>query len=117
MKCCPLKLAVPAFMVIFWLALSPAYLGCNAMAAETQSPKRLETFSINQGTFVVTGDSIPTIDVKNHATIYTLTANNTLVEFTKDDDTAVSLRLNTGDMLIEWPESGQLTMVRSNPQK
>jgi hypothetical protein len=97
------------------LALASIFSGCNGPEAEAQTKKRIETFSINQGTFFFISDDVPSIDVKGSATVYTLTADNTAVEFIKEDNTPATFRLDTGDILIEWPESGRLTMIRDNP--
>jgi hypothetical protein len=109
------KIKAPLLLSILSLALATIFFGCNGGSAEAQTKKRIETFAITQGTFLVISDVMPTIDVKGSATVYTLAADNTLVQFTDSEGSASSLRLNTGDIIVEWPESGHLTLIRDNP--
>ena len=101
-----------AGVMILTLTLS----GCTGEAgdAEAQQFIQIETFSIVPETFFMQPDQKPDIEINAYANIYTITAA-TQIKFRKSgeaDLTTLPL-LQAGDLVIERPDSGKLTLVRT----
>ena len=70
--------------------------------AEAQQEIRIETVLIDPDSFLLLADQAPTIEVKDGATVYTLQSSGSLT-FTPSGDTAQTLALDPGDVVIERP--------------
>jgi hypothetical protein len=84
--------------------------------AEAQGDRLIETFVIQAGTFRLETDSEPTIEIFDGTTQYTLGAGNADLSFTREgaaDPTSIS-NLETGDIVIERPASGAVTVIRDS---
>ncbi len=99
--------------VAFGLALGGCGSDFNGTGdAEAAERRLIETFIIEPDTFVLTTDSTPTIEVKNGTTVYTLTSDGTLA-FSTNAFVDRLIGLKTGDIVIERPASGIMTLIRS----
>jgi hypothetical protein len=77
--------------------------------AEAQEGERLiQTFAISPGTFELRPDSMPQITVRDGSIEYVL-RSNAAIEFDPDPSFG---QLQEGDMVIEWPEAGMVTVIR-----
>jgi len=73
--------------------------------AEAQDRSRIQIFAINAGTFVLTSDLEPTIDLNEGYTQYTLQTDGILTLGGE------SLALDSGDRIIERPASNTVTVI------
>ena len=89
--------------------------GCTGEVgdAEAQTIIQIETFSIVSETFFMRPDQKPAIEITDFANIYTLTAP-TILKFQKtgDSDLTSFPLLQSGDIVVERPDSGKLTVMR-----
>lgn len=74
--------------------------------AEAQDQSRIQIFGINAGTFVLTSDQEPGIDIQDGFTQYTLQADGILTLGSGE-----SLALDIGDRIIERPASSTITVI------
>jgi hypothetical protein len=114
------KYPVPAAKLVLCLAaglVSAGLAGCTfgPKKAEAQTEKIIETFSITANTLVIVADTQPTLDVQDGTTIYTLQSQAN-VNFTGSTGTRptgpVGFTLAAGDVIIERPGIGSLTLLR-----
>ena len=72
----------------------------------------IQTFAIDANTFVLEADTVPTVEVSDNATVYTLVSDGE-IRFTKSDgDSFIDDDLEEGDKVIERPGSGHVTIIR-----
>jgi len=97
--------------MILMLALS----GCTGEVgeAEAQTFIEIQTFSIVPETFFLRPDAKPDIEIIDMANIYTITAE-TVIKFQKTGDSGLTTLplLLPGDIVVERPDSGKLTLMR-----
>jgi hypothetical protein len=74
--------------------------------AEAQDQFRIQIFAINAGTFILTSDLEPTIDLNEGYTQYTLQADGILTLGSGEN-----LALDIGDRIIERPASNTVTVI------
>jgi hypothetical protein len=74
--------------------------------AEAQDQSRIRIFAISPGTFVLTSDLEPTIDLNEGYTQYTLQADGILTLGSGE-----SLALDIEDRIIERPASNTVTVI------
>jgi hypothetical protein len=79
--------------------------------AVAQQGRQIRTFSTTPGTFVLQTDTEPTIEVKDGATVYTQVEGN--VTFTLLGGSDQTFTLELGDMVIERPTTGMVTLITS----
>lgn len=86
-------------------------------SAEAQSgdDKSARTFLSEPDTFVLEADSLPTVEVSDNATFYTLISDGTLRFTESGTGDAKVFDLDNGDSVIERPVSGYVTVVRDKP--
>lgn len=83
----------------------------SSAEAQDEDDQLIETFVIDVTTFELEADVVPTVDVSDNATVYTL-ASDGEVRFTKSDGGSEILDLDDGDKVIERPASGHVTVIR-----
>lgn len=74
--------------------------------AEAQDQSRIQIFAITPGSFVLTSDIEPTIELNEGYTQYTLQADGILTLGSGD-----SLALDVNDRIIERPASNTVTVI------
>jgi hypothetical protein len=74
--------------------------------AEAQDQSRIQIFAITPGTFILTSDQEPTIDLNEGYTQYTLQDDGILTLGSGE-----SLALDIGDRIIERPASNTVTVI------
>ncbi len=91
--------------------------GSDVEAQGETTRDRIETFEISFTTFSIRvdqdGDTTPTVDVMDNATIYTM-QSNVRAEFTLTTGEGRGFDLEIGDRLIARPGAGTLTIVQEN---
>lgn len=74
--------------------------------------KQIDTFVIDPGSFQLRSRILPVIEIQEGATIYTLLTDGNL-QFKPVGSTVRTLALDRDDLVIERPDSGALTVVRT----
>ncbi|GIX48903.1 MAG: hypothetical protein KatS3mg131_3114 [Candidatus Tectimicrobiota bacterium] len=93
------------------LDLAAELLRIDTDTAQAQQEVRIETFVIDASSFLLLADSEPTLTVQDGATIYTMQSAGS-VTFTPAGGSPQTFSLEAGDMVIERPGSGTLTLRR-----
>lgn len=73
--------------------------------------KRIETFLIDAASFVLNTDNLPTVEVKDSATVYVMQSSGD-VSFEELGGSVVTLDLKINDLVIERPHAGTVTVMR-----
>jgi len=90
-----------------------ALSGCGGSHdAEAAQKRRIETFSVNDGTLVLLADTSPTVEVKDGTTVYTAQSSGSM-SFQARTGAVQTYSLDSGDVVIERPGVGFLTFIRS----
>ncbi len=107
---------IAGFLAACVMILILMLAGCTGEVgdAEAQQFIQIETFSIVPETFFMQPDQKPDIEINDYTNIYTITAA-TLIKFRKvgESDLTQLPLLQAGDLVIERPGSGQLTLMRT----
>ncbi|GAB4259180.1 MAG: hypothetical protein Kow0092_07220 [Deferrisomatales bacterium] len=94
-----------------WALLGGCSLGGgNAQAAQD---KRVETFQVDPGSFQITAEEFPTVEVRDGATVYTLQSDGSRL-FDETGGGPRSFALDSGDVIIERPAASTLTFIRQD---
>jgi hypothetical protein len=104
----PSAMFAGVLVVLIALALS----GCSSNEAEAADDRLVQTFTIAPNTFSLRADLDPTIEIGDETNTYTLNSNGS-VAFTPTSGPGVAVELDAGDIVIERPASGIVTMIRS----
>ena len=106
--------ALLAIAVFCGLTLS----GCKSAPGEaeaqtpgTQRGQRIETFVIDPESFSLLTNRPPTVEVSDHATIYTLQSDGD-VTFQRSSASTKTIDLDPDDIVIERPFAGTVTVIR-----
>ena len=102
---------------IIWIALLLTILvlcGCDSENGTIQAAqeKRIQTFYISENSFELIAGSEPTIEISNGTTQYNLLSDGRL-SFALKTGTEINIFLENGDIIIERPTSGAVTVIRS----
>jgi hypothetical protein len=83
----------------------------NGNAEAQEGEKLVETFQIAIETFQLEADTAPEVQVSDGATRYALQSAGE-VRFTLQQEGARAFTLETGDIVVERPEQGLVTVLR-----
>jgi hypothetical protein len=104
----PSAMFAGVLVVLLALALS----GCSSNEAEAADDRLVQTFTIAPNTFSLRADVDPTIEIGDETNTYTLNSNGS-ISFAPTSGPGVGLELDAGDIVIERPASGIVTVIRS----
>lgn len=82
-----------------------------AISPSGQQGQKIVTYIIDPATFSLLTDRPPVIDINDHATTYTMQSNAS-VTFMPSGSAAKTINLDAGDIVIERPLVGTLTVVQ-----
>ena len=84
----------------------------EAQSTTGQRGKLIETYMIDPASFALVTNAVPSIEVKDGVTIYTLVSQATVSFTTTETSGSVRIQVDAEDMIIERPETGSVTVVR-----
>jgi hypothetical protein len=103
------------YLVCFaFLTLGLALVGCldvdTTSEADAAQGKKIQTFAIRAGTFELTTDGEPTVNVSDGMTEYTLESDGN-VKFTTTAGDERTILLELGEVVIERPAADAVTVI------
>lgn len=99
-------------LLVAALGLGLGLWSCNDSQAQGSGTRIAETFSANADSFRLLADEVPTLAVTDGATTYTLRSSGSVSFVQAGDAVTTTLGLETGDVVIERPAAGLITVVR-----